>query len=205
MAHFKTKHPHKKRSELSTLMLLSVLTLGILGSMMVTNIFSFSSFSKTNAVSLGGVELGSSLDSFRDQQPQATSDLTRFGSLTMTFADLDSAYRIWYGEDGQNTVAYKARQSRVIDGISEDEFVGQLSMEYGPPSLSSCSRRVMDGIRDCHFSWWVPDNVRIDLNSRQIKKSSGPQIQITLQITDTRMNMRLQQQSARKGTSVSMF
>lgn len=90
-------------------------------------------------------------------------------------------------------MAYKARQVQIIENQSEDKFVGQLSKEYGPPSLPSCSRRITDGIRDCHFSWWVPDNVRIDLNSRDVKNARTPSLKISMQITDTRMNMRLQQ------------
>jgi len=147
---------------------------------------------KKDSTTLGPVQLGSTIDAVRSTHPRATKSKTSSGSITMSFADGSDQYIVWYGEDGPKHVAFKARQNREIAGVSEDEFVGDLAGRYGAPSLASCSRRLADGMRDCHFSWWIPGQIRLDLNSRQYMTNEVPTLKISMQITDTRMEGRMQ-------------
>jgi len=215
--HYKTQNKRSDTSKLAILCLISFIALGSFaaikmvpeGDFSLAQFFSTKKSNNKHAVELGGVELGSTIDLVRNTQPEATKSLTATGAITMAFAEKDSAYMVWYGEDGPNHVAYKARQTRIIRDMSEDEFVGQLTVKYGAPTLSSCSRRVTDGIRDCHFSWWIPKDIRLDLSSRQFSKSPTPTLKVMMQITDTRMDLRLQRTAqrtaGRKASSVSIF
>ncbi|MBL4748726.1 MAG: hypothetical protein JKY17_08255 [Magnetovibrio sp.] len=230
MAYSKTQKKRDKaqheanRSETSNLAILCALSLIALGAFVVIKmvptgnftigqLFSFQKTPPKTAVSLGGVKLGSTLDTVHKMQPTATQDVSASGAITMAFADEGAAYMVWYAKTDTQTIAYKARQSRIIEGVSEDEFVGQLTTKYGPPSLATCSRRVTNGIRDCHFSWWIPKDIRLDLTSRQLSKLKGSALHITTQITDTRVALNLQR-SARnltrskrllKASSVKVF
>lgn len=68
MARIQTQHPTKKLSNTSTLLILCALSFAVFGSMIATDIFSISTFSKSKAVSLG--------------------------DITMTFSDPSPAYRV---------------------------------------------------------------------------------------------------------------
>lgn len=145
-----------------------------------------------NSLSLGKVKLGTTIDHVRNRYNKAVKGITQDGSITLAFLDGEDKYIVWYGEDGPNHVAYKARQTQLLTGTSEDDFIGSIAERYGAPSLASCSQRVADGLRDCHFSWWIPGEVRLDVNSRQDTRLTNPPLKVTLQITDTRMAGRLQ-------------
>ena len=140
---------------------------------------------------LGAVKLGTTIDHVRGRYKGAVKGVTQDGSLTLAFLDGADKYIVWYGEDGPNHVAYKARQTQVLRGVSEDDFVGDIAERYGAPSLASCSKRVADGLRDCQFSWWIPGEVRLDVNSRQDTHLATPVLKVTSQITDTRLEGRL--------------
>lgn len=153
------------------------------------------------ATTLGPVQLGSTIDAVRKAHPAATKNATALGATTLSFADGNDQYIVWYASEGTKTVAFKARQSRKIVGVTEDEFVGDLAARYGAPSLASCSRRLADGMRDCHFSWWVPGKIRLDLNSRQFMNNAEPTLLITMQITDTRVEGRMRRTGQRVQSS----
>lgn len=140
---------------------------------------------------LGNVQLGTTIDQVRNRHADAIKGVTANGSITMTFLDGNARYMVWYGENGPRHVAYKARQSHTVSGVSEDEFVGGIAERYGAPSLSSCSRRIADGLRDCQFSWWIPGEVRLDVNSRQDPRAANPVLKITMQITNTYIEQRV--------------
>lgn len=146
---------------------------------------------------LGKVKLGTTIDHVRNRYSHAVKGVTQNGSITLAFLDGEDKYIVWYGEDGPAHVAYKARQTQHLTGTSEDDFIGSIAERYGAPSLASCSQRVADGLRDCHFSWWIPGEVRLDVNSRQDTHLTTPSLKVTLQITDTRMAGRLQRTAAR--------
>jgi len=212
---------NKKRSDTSTLAILCLCSFVALGAFVGIKMapdsgFSLSQFftiaapsQKNEAVMLGGIELGSSMDSALKTHPGAAKSITSSGAITMAFGDKDTHYIVWYGENKNQTVAYKARQNRTLVGITEDEFVGNLTTKFGPPSLSSCSRRIENGLRDCHFSWWIGNDIRLDLTSRQFTNRAIPKLKITLQTTDTRMALRLQRsaknKTALKASSVKVF
>ena len=140
---------------------------------------------------LGAVQLGTTIDQVRDRHAHAVKGVTADGSITLAFLDGDERYIVWYGEDGPRHIAYKARQMRELSGISEDEFIGSIAERYGAPSISTCSRRVLDGMRDCQFSWWIPGEVRMDVTSRKDSRAENPTLNVTMQITDTRKEGRL--------------
>lgn len=140
---------------------------------------------------LGTVQLGTTIDQVRERHGHAVKGVTADGSITMAFLDGNDRYIVWYGEDGPRHIAYKARQMRELTGISEDEFIGSIAERYGAPSISTCSRRVLDGMRDCRFSWWIPGEVRMDVTSRKDPRVANPTLKVTLQITDTRKEGRL--------------
>jgi hypothetical protein len=140
---------------------------------------------------LGSVKLGTTIDQVRNRHEKAVKGVTSDGSITLAFVDGTERYIVWYGENGPQHIAYKARQVRELHGVTEDEFIGSIAERYGAPSLSTCSRRIVDGVRDCQFSWWIPGEIRLDINSRQDSHSTTPILKITQQITDTRMDGRL--------------
>lgn len=140
---------------------------------------------------LGDIKLGATIDQVRNRHANAIKGVTADGSITMAFLDGTDRYIVWYGENGPQHIAYKARQIRELNGVTEDEFIGSIAERYGAPSLSTCSRRIVDGMRDCQFSWWIPGEVRLDVNSRQDPEATQPVLKITLQITDTRQEGRL--------------
>lgn len=140
---------------------------------------------------LGAVKLGTTIDQVRNHHEKALKGITADGSITLTFSDGADRYIVWYGENGPQHIAYKVRQVRELSNVTEDEFIGAIAERYGAPSLSTCSRRIVDGVRDCQFSWWIPGEVRLDINSRQDPKATQPVLKITQQITDTRQEGRL--------------
>ncbi len=146
---------------------------------------------------LGSVKLGTSIDQVRNRHANVVKGVTADGSITMAFLDGNERYIVWYGEDGPTHVAYKARQSQTLPGVSEDDFIGSIAERYGAPSLSSCSRRITDGMRDCQFSWWIPGEVRMDVNSRQDPRATQQSLQVTMQITDTRQEGRMRRTAQR--------
>jgi hypothetical protein len=145
----------------------------------------------TASFELGAVQLGTTLDHVRAQHTDIQKAITADGSITLSFFDGQDRYVVWYGEDGPQHIAYKARQVRELRGTTEDEFIGSLAERYGAPSISTCSRRVIDGVRDCQFSWWVPGEIRMDINSRQDPRDQTAALKVTTQITDTRAEGRL--------------
>lgn len=153
---------------------------------------------------LGTVQLGSSIEQVRKRHVSAIKGVTADGSVTLAFLDGNDSYMVWYGENGPLHIAYKARQTRVITDASEDEFIGSIAERYGAPSLSTCSRRIADGLRDCQFSWWIPGEVRLDVNSRQdlhaARRADGAALKVTMQITDTRAEGRLRRTAQRTRT-----
>lgn len=141
---------------------------------------------------VGNIKLGSTLDVLREKYPYAEKAVAANGALTMGYDDGDSRYTIWYGEDGPYHIAYKARQYRVLPGVSEDDYVNDIVKKFGAPSVSTCSRSIVDGMRDCRFSWWMPDELRLDLTSRQDTSTKDPRLMVTLVATDTRLEGRIQ-------------
>lgn len=142
---------------------------------------------------LGRVKLGTTMDAVRAHHANAVKGVTSDGSITLAFLDKGDQYVVFYGEDGPFHVAYKARQSRELTGVSEDEFVGNIVKRYGAPSLSTCSRRLAGGFRDCQFSWWIPGELRLDVNSRQEMgaNADAAKLKVTVQLTDTRLDSRI--------------
>jgi len=145
---------------------------------------------------LGNVKLGTTMDVLRRSQPDAQKAITSGGAILMSFADGDAKYMVWYGEDGPYHIAYKARQNRTITGMSEDDYIGTIAKRYGAPSVSACTRRITDGIRDCRFSWWMPGEMRLDLISRQdatdpSATTATPNLEVTMIATDTRLEGRI--------------
>ncbi len=140
---------------------------------------------------LGNVKLGTTMDVLRQQQPDAIKGMTANGSLTLSYQDDEANYTVWYAEDGPYHIAYKARQSRVIEGMSEDDYIGSLAKRYGAPSVSTCSRRITDGMRECRFTWWMSGEVRMDLHSRQELGTDVQRLLVTQIATDTRLEGRI--------------
>jgi len=149
---------------------------------------------------LGVVKLGTTIDDVRKRHAEAFKSVTADGAITLSFLDGEQRYTVWYGEDGPYHVAYKARQVSELTGVTEDEYIGAIAERYGAPSISTCSRRIVDGFRDCQFSWWIPGEVRLDVNSRQDPRASAPVLTVTQQITDTRREGRLQRTAQSVGT-----
>lgn len=158
----------------------------------------------TTSFKLGAVQLGTTLDQVRAQHADVHKGITADGSITLAFLDGQDRYIVWYGEVGPKHVAYKARQVRELRGTTEDEFIGAIAERYGAPSISTCSRRVIDGVRDCQFSWWVPGEIRMDVNSRQETNVNTTTLKVTTQITDTRAEGRLRR-LASGGQAVKTF
>ena len=210
MAH---AHPQMKRNrsgngDISMLLTLCMFAFLILGAFVafkmappfefkLGNLFISQPAQTNQATMLGPVELGDTIDAVRKSHPAAIKSVSARGGTSLSFADGNDQYIVWYGNDGPKTVAFKARQNRKVIGVTEDEFVGDLAAHYGAPSLASCSRRLADGMRDCHFSWWVPGKIRLDLNSRQFMDNTVPTLIVTMQITDTRMEGRMRRDGQR--------
>jgi len=149
---------------------------------------------------LGNVKLGTTMNVLSAQQPNAEKAIAANGAITLAFDEGDARYTVWYGEDGPYHIAYKARQHRAITGMSEDDFIGTIAQRYGAPSVSTCTRRIADGVRDCRFSWWMPGEVRLDLNSRQLIGSTEQRLMVTMTATDTHLESRIR--DAQLATSV---
>lgn len=149
----------------------------------------------SSAYQVGNVRLGTTMDVLRAVQPHAQKAIAPNGAITMAFVDGDSSYQIWYAEDGPYNIAYKARKDQVVMGQSEDDYINALAKEYGAPSVSSCSRRTSDGVRDCRFSWWMPGEIRIEVISRQDqsvdKTDASASLSVTTITTDTRLEGRM--------------
>jgi|GEM_PF-1331569 len=140
---------------------------------------------------LGKVELGTTMDVLRTRQPDAQKTMASNGAILMSFTEEDAQFIVWYGEDGPYHTAYKVRQNRTITGMSEDEYIATFAKRYGAPSVSTCSKRITDGLRDCRFSWWMPGEVRLDMISRQSNDAPVQRLDITLITTDTRLEGRI--------------
>jgi len=142
---------------------------------------------------LGNVKLGTTMDVLRETQPQAQKSITANGSIALSFNEDDANYVVWYGEDGPYHIAYKARQNRIVTGMSEDEFISKITTKYGAPSVSTCTQRLMDDVRDCRYSWWMPGELRLDLISRQSTNTTNGanKLSVTLTATDTRLEGRI--------------
>jgi len=202
-SHYRTSDSKNDLSALITLCFFAFLALGVFIAVKIlpTSDFTIGQFfskygaPSKGAVSLGDIKLGSTINAIQKDHPDASQGITSTGALTMAFTENDAVYIVWYGKDGPNQVAYKARQNRIILNTTEDEYVGNLTKQYGAPSLSSCSSRIVDGLRDCHFSWWVPGDIRLDISSRQFIQNKVPSLKITMQITDTHMAHRLQRKA----------
>ncbi|MBL4613365.1 MAG: hypothetical protein JKY27_00610 [Magnetovibrio sp.] len=150
---------------------------------------------------LGNVKLGTTLDVLRERHPNAQTGISSSGVITLAFAEKDARYTVWYAEDGPYHIAYKARQNQIITDMSEDDYISSIAKRYGAPSVSSCTRRLSDGLRDCRFSWWMPGKLRLDMNSRQNPNATTPRLMITLVATDTRMESRIRR--ARLNTKIT--
>lgn len=203
-APYQSEPDHTLRSDVVVLLAMCVFAFVVLGAFFaitfipqqqfkIGNFFSaYTDVRADTSLTLGTVKLGSSIDQVRAHHANAIKGATADGAITMAFFDGDDRYVVWYGEDGPYHVAYKARQVSELHGVSEDDIIGAVAERYGTPSISSCSRRITDGIRDCQFSWWIPGEVRLDVTSRQNPHATDPVLKITKQITDTRLEGRLQ-------------
>jgi len=197
----KLKSPRKK-NDIVVLLAMCAFVFLVLGTFMAIKftpgvefkLGSFFSMIGSNGQShyqLGNVKLGTTLNVLRQSQPNAQKAITSGGAILLSFTEGDAKYMVWYGEDGPYHIAYKARQNRIITGMSEDDYIGTIAKRYGAPSVSSCTRRITDGVRDCRFSWWMPGEIRLDLISRQNKTASLPHLDITMIATDTRLEGRI--------------
>lgn len=207
--YYKTAPDRSMRSDITVLLAMCVFAFLVLGAfiaikVMPSNDIQVSTFFKSyfdarddQSFKLGSVKLGTSIEQVRNRHVSAVKGVTADGSITMAFLDGKDRYMVWYGEDGPLHIAYKARQSRTLSNTTEDEFVGSIAERYGAPSLSTCSRRITDGMRDCQFSWWIPGEVRMDVNSRQDPHAANPVLKVTMQITDTRQAGRLRRTAQR--------
>lgn len=193
----KIKRP-RRRNDIVVLLAMCAFVLLVLGTFMAIkftpgmefklgSFFSMLGSNGKSSYQLGNVKLGTTLNVLRRNQPNAQKAITSGGAILLSFADGDAKYMVWYGEDGPYHIAYKARQNRIITDMSEDEYIGTIAKRYGAPSVSSCTRRITDGVRDCRFSWWMPGEVRLDLISRQTGNAVAPQLDITMVATDTRL------------------
>jgi len=204
---YKQEKPKPKRrnrdNDIAALFAMCVFTFLVLGTFVMIKItpgmefklgafFSKIGATPNPAYQLGNVKLGTTMDVLRTSQPGAQKAMTSNGSILLSFSEKDAKYMVWYGEDGPYHIAYKARQNRTIEGISEDDYIGTIAKRYGAPSVSTCTRRITDGLRDCRFSWWMPEEVRLDLISRQDTSAATPRLDVTMIATDTRLEGRIQ-------------
>jgi hypothetical protein len=200
--HYKVKNDRNTRSDIVILLTMCTFAFVIFGAglalkMTPTSVFNFSALFSSHSTkhvdattTLGPVKLGSSLDEVRKLYEHAFKGITADGSITLAFMDGNDHYIVWYGEDGPLHIAYKIRQTRILNGVSEDDYIGSIAERYGAPSMSTCSKHFSDGLRDCQFSWWVPGEVRLDVNSRQDTHDTKQRLKITRQITDSRLEGR---------------
>ena len=212
-ANYHKKAPeHKMRSDIAVLVSMCIFTFLVLGGFVANKLLpesdikfgavfqSYFEKGDDTAFKVGTVKLGTTIDRVRNRHANAVKGITADGAITLSFLDGTDRYMVWYGENGPNHVAYKARQSREIKGVTEDDFIGSIAERYGAPSLSSCSRRIVDGLRDCQFSWWIPGEIRLDINSRQNPRALTPSLKVTMQMTDTRQEGRMRRTAQRTET-----
>ncbi len=201
---YKQPKPKKKpnANELPMLLAMCVFSFLVLGTYAMVKftpgmefklgaLFSTANDRPSSAYLIGNIKLGTTMDVLRAAHPNAQKAIAPNGSITLGFADAGSTYQIWYGEDGPSLIAYKARHDQIIEGISEDDYINTLAKDYGSPSLSTCTRRTSDGVRDCRFSWWMPGDMRVDLISRQDQSPSPSRLMVTTITTDTRLEGRM--------------
>ena len=142
---------------------------------------------------LGKVKLGTTMNILEDRHPGAQKAVAANGSIALSFNEADARYLVWYALDGPYHIAYKARQNRDVTGVSEADYVAKFVQEYGAPSVSTCSKRIMDAVRDCHYSWWLPAELRVDLITRVgTSATATDKLHVTLTATDTHMENRIQ-------------
>ena len=199
----KPKPKRKRRdNDVAILFAMCVFTFLVLGTYVMIKVtpgmefklgsfFTMISGEGSSGYQLGNVKLGTTMDVLRTSQPGAQKSMASNGAILMSFTDEDAQYVVWYGEDGPYHTAYKERQTRTVTGMGEDEYIGTIAKRYGAPSVSTCSKRMSDGLRDCRFSWWMPGEVRLDLISRQDTSLPTPRLEVTLITTDTRLESRI--------------
>ncbi|MEG3617981.1 hypothetical protein V5T82_05890 [Magnetovibrio sp. PR-2] len=163
-------------------------------------LFSMAGVKNDPAYQLGNVRLGTTLDILRKDFPNAYKAMSANGSVTMSFSDDDGDYTVWYGEDGPMHMAYKVRQNYNAQSVSEDELVNTVAKRYGRPSVSECSKRSTDGVRECRYSWWLRGELRLDMVTRLSQREAPGITQVTMMATDT--NMETQVRRANLGTNV---
>ena len=166
----------------------------------IASLFSMAGVKESSAYTLGNVRLGTTLDVLRKDFPNAYKAMSANGSVTMSFTDDDGNYTVWYGEDGPTHLAYKVRQNYSSDEVSEDELVNTVAKRYGRPSVSTCSKRSTDGVRECRYSWWLRGELRLDMVTRLSLREAPTRTNITMMATDT--NMETQVLRANLGTTV---
>ena len=198
----KQKSRRRRDNDMAILFAMCVFTFLVLGTYVMIKItpgmeFKLGSFfsmiggDPSSSYQLGKVKLGTTMDVLRTSQPGAQKTMASNGAILMSFTEEDAHFIVWYGEDGPYHTAYKVRQNRTITDMSEDDYIGTIAKRYGAPSVSTCSKRITDGLRDCRFSWWMPGEVRLDLVSRQDIGAPTPSLDITLITTDTRLEGRI--------------
>ncbi len=153
--------------------------------------FSVFSARTSDRMRLGDIELGTTMEMLRERHPNAIKTASAHGVVTLAFARDNNRYTVWYAKEGSYRVAYKARRNLDVGGVSEDEYLRKITQRYGAPSLSSCSKSLIDGLRNCRYTWWLPGRIRLDVDSRQDIHAAVARLRITTQITDTQLAGRL--------------
>jgi len=197
----KSKRRHRDK-DVSLLVALCVFSLALLGSFVALKLIpkpgldlaSFFSLAKTRDAAQknwGMEKLGTTIDVLRARQPGALQTTSKNGSIMVSFSEDDGRYLVWYGQDGADQIAYKSRQNRIIEDTSEESYIATIAKRYGAPATSECNRAIASDQRDCQFSWWTPDEVRLDLTSRRSVKDTTANLDVTLVATDTRLEGRI--------------
>ncbi len=191
-----------KDTDIKTLALMCLFAFFILGSFImikmtpgmefkISTFFSMAGVRDHPGYQLGNVKLGTTMDILRKDHPDAYKAMAPNGAVTLSYTDTDGNYTVWYGEDGPYHIAYKARRNHTVTDTSEDEFIRNVSKRYGGPSVTSCNRRLTDGMQECKYSWWMPGELRLDVISRRDPSVARGDMNVTMMATDTRLEGRI--------------
>ncbi len=147
---------------------------------------------RNSGFQLGPLKLGATLQSHRAKRPDGVVSVNAKGNIALSFEESGATFTVWYGGP-EKQLAYRTRMSTAFEGNANEDAIDAIIKRYGSPSITSCDRRVTDGVLACNYSWWLPSDIRVDIASRvsaPIRGDNTGQIKsgtLTTMVTDTRL------------------
>ncbi|MBF0247593.1 MAG: hypothetical protein HQL36_05910, partial [Alphaproteobacteria bacterium] len=116
------------------------------------------------------------------------------GDKIVSFSEKGVDTAVIYLMSHGRTVAYQVRQHAVVKDMDENTYVGSIASSLGAPAVTDCKLSIATGQKECHYTWWAADILRLELT---VRPEADQALGVSSVLIDTRQEGRLRRQAGR--------